>query len=172
MMYHYHAAEPRSHVQQMSDGRQRYYYEPIYQTESDGQYRNVYNHAETQGIENGHGAMRQGEPYNYNPYPPEYFTQWGGWQQQAQPYPQQVTPYEYFKKPTLAPYWHNFAQPTNVYQPKQPAQLTKGLASYFQDKDGQMDINKMMSTVGQMASTVQQVSPIVKSLGSFLKILK
>ncbi len=96
-----------------------------------------------------------------------------GWQQaqQAQP-PQQVTPYEYFKNPPLAPYWHAYAQPTNIQQPKQQAQLTKGLATYFQDKNGQMDINKMMSTVGQMASTVQQVSPIVKSLGSFLKILR
>ncbi|MFS0562522.1 YppG family protein [Terribacillus sp. 179-K 1B1 HS] len=172
-MYYYNTAEPRSHVQQqqMSDGRQRYYYEPIYQTEPQEQYKEMYDHSWMQANGNDGNTDRQTEHYTYNPYPPEYFTQWGGWQQQGQPQ-QPVTPYEYFKKPPLAPYWHAFAQPPNVYQPKQQAQLTKGLASYFQDKNGQMDINKMMSTVGQMASTVQQVSPIVKSLGSFLKILK
>lgn len=177
-MYYYNTTEPRSHVQQqqMSDGRQRYYYEPVFQTEPTEKYNDrMYDHTWMQANENVGDTNRQTEPepYTYNPYPPGYFSQWGGWQQaqQAQP-PQQVTPYEYFKKPPLAPYWHAYAQPTNIQQPKQQAQLTKGLATYFQDKNGQMDINKMMSTVGQMASTVQQVSPIVKSLGSFLKILR
>jgi hypothetical protein len=170
-MNDYNSAVPRSHIQkqQMSDGRQRYYYEPVYQTNPASQY---YTKEQMQTNDGVGDTNRQTDPYLFNPYPPEQFSQWGE-QQQAPPLQQPATtPYDYFKKPPLAPYWHAYAQPTNVYQPKQQAQLTKGLASYFQDKNGQMDINKMMSTVGQMATTVQQVSPIVKSLGSFLNILK
>lgn len=58
-------------------------------------------------------------------------------------------------------------------QPGQPVpQGSKGIMTYFQDKDGQLDLDKMFSTFGQMANTVQQVSPVVKGIGSFMKGFK
>nr|CDQ37473.1 hypothetical protein BN993_07024 [Virgibacillus halodenitrificans] len=48
-------------------------------------------------------------------------------------------------------------------------QQGNGLLNYFQDNEGQMDLDKMLSTVGQLANTYHQVSPIVKQFGSFIK---
>lgn len=42
------------------------------------------------------------------------------------------------------------------------------LLSYFHDDKGKFDVNKMVSTFGQITNTVKQVSPLVKSFGSFL----
>jgi hypothetical protein len=50
--------------------------------------------------------------------------------------------------------------------------IPKGLMGYFQDEQGQLDFDKMMSTTGQVMKTVQQVSPIVKGIGSFVKGIK
>lgn len=43
------------------------------------------------------------------------------------------------------------------------------LWTQFQNESGQIDVNKMLSTVGQLANTVQQVTPVVKQLGDFIK---
>ncbi|RWZ52264.1 hypothetical protein EQV77_15155 [Halobacillus fulvus] len=48
----------------------------------------------------------------------------------------------------------------------------KGWMNYFQNEEGQLDFDKMMSTTGQVVKTVQQVSPIVKGIGSFVKGIK
>ncbi|WP_186576312.1 YppG family protein [Aquibacillus kalidii] len=83
---------------------------------------------------------------------------------------QTSTPFQQLAKPQ---------QPVNWYQPSQQGppnqnwkQQPKGIMSYFQDKNGQMDIDKMLGTVGQMANTYHQVSPILKGLGSFVKRFK
>ncbi|WP_026571369.1 MULTISPECIES: YppG family protein [Sediminibacillus] len=47
-----------------------------------------------------------------------------------------------------------------------------GFIHYFQDKNGQMDLDKMLNTVGQMATTFQQVAPLFKGFGSFIKGIK
>ncbi|MEC5424688.1 YppG family protein [Virgibacillus sp. C22-A2] len=46
---------------------------------------------------------------------------------------------------------------------------SNGLMSYFQSQDGQVDFDKMLSTVGQLANTYHQVSPIVKQFGALMK---
>lgn len=64
----------------------------------------------------------------------------------------------YFPNPYLNPFFkHNLMQPP-MYS----------LFSYFQDKNGNFDFNKMVSTFGQITSTVKQVSPLFKSFGSLL----
>lgn len=85
--------------------------------------------------------------------------------------PQQpTTPYEHFAKPKHPAQWY---PPMQGAAPKQGmATPGKGVISYFQDKDGQLDLDKMLNTVGQMANTYHQVSPIFKGLGSFVKGFK
>ncbi|MDL4840144.1 YppG family protein [Aquibacillus rhizosphaerae] len=82
------------------------------------------------------------------------------------------TPYQYFAKPQHPTNWFPAAQPVQGGQSQNWSQTQKGIMTYFQDKDGQVDIDKMLSTVGQMANTYHQVSPIVKGIGSFVKGFK
>ncbi|HLR52133.1 MAG TPA: YppG family protein [Candidatus Avamphibacillus sp.] len=49
--------------------------------------------------------------------------------------------------------------------PKQP----NNLLSQFQNTEGQLDVDKMINTVGQLASTYHQVAPIIKQFGAFIK---
>lgn len=85
-------------------------------------------------------------------------------QQQQQTMP----PYQYFAKPAQPNEWYPEANSfTDSYN-----QQTKGFIHMFQDKDGQIDLDKMLNTVGQMANTYQQVSPIIKGIGSFMKGIK
>ncbi|WP_249872711.1 YppG family protein [Oceanobacillus saliphilus] len=44
-----------------------------------------------------------------------------------------------------------------------------GATSYFYNGNGQIDFDKVLSTVGQLASTYHQVTPIVKQFGSLIK---
>lgn len=40
------------------------------------------------------------------------------------------------------------------------------------DPQGQLDFDKMISSIGQIASTYHQVSPIVKQLSSLMKMIR
>ncbi|MFG6150424.1 YppG family protein [Halobacillus sp. B23F22_1] len=48
----------------------------------------------------------------------------------------------------------------------------KKMMAYFQDEQGQLDLDKMFNTTGQVVQTIQQVSPMVKGIGSFVKGLR
>ncbi|MCP3029748.1 YppG family protein [Halobacillus sp. A1] len=48
----------------------------------------------------------------------------------------------------------------------------KNVMAYFKDEQGQIDIDKMMSTTGQVVQTIQQVSPMVKGISTFVKGLR
>ncbi|WP_017753499.1 YppG family protein [Calidifontibacillus oryziterrae] len=52
------------------------------------------------------------------------------------------------------------------YKPAQPP--LNSFLSYFYDKNGNFDFNKMLTTVGQVSNTVKQVSPLLKQFGSLL----
>ncbi|WP_284141750.1 MULTISPECIES: YppG family protein [unclassified Virgibacillus] len=69
-------------------------------------------------------------------------------------------------------------QPVNWYQSQTQAgdgtatiqqPQSNGIFSYFQDEKGQVDLDKMLTTVGKLANTYQQVSPMVQQFGSFIK---
>ncbi|HLS06964.1 MAG TPA: YppG family protein [Bacillota bacterium] len=57
------------------------------------------------------------------------------------------------------------------YPPARPP-LTTSVLNQFQDGEGQIDFNKMLATVGQLANTVQQVTPVIKQFGSFIGYLR
>ncbi|WP_051348679.1 YppG family protein [Peribacillus kribbensis] len=52
---------------------------------------------------------------------------------------------------------------------KQQSQSFSSILNQFKTQDGSFDINKMMSTAGQMMNTMNQVSSIVKGFGGFFK---
>ncbi|GAA0610610.1 hypothetical protein GCM10009001_29880 [Virgibacillus siamensis] len=79
------------------------------------------------------------------------------------------TPFEYFSKPKQPLNWH----PVN----KSGSQFHKAaegneLFHYFEEKKEDVDLDKLMSTIGQVANTVQQVSPVVKQIGALMKQFK
>lgn len=86
-----------------------------------------------------------------------------------------ATPYEYFAKPSQPPVWPNQSKSgESVYNQPHPSlpvndQSSSNMMSYFQDTNGKVDVNKMLSTVGQLADTVQQVTPVIKQVGSIMK---
>ncbi|GAA5417479.1 hypothetical protein Pryu01_02553 [Paraliobacillus ryukyuensis] len=90
--------------------------------------------------------------------------------QQQMPEQQQFsTPYQYLSKPQHPMEW--FPEQQNATSSGYGNQM-KGFMSYFQDKDGQMDLDKMLNTVGQVANTYQQITPVIKGIGSFMKGFK
>ncbi|WP_067837579.1 YppG family protein [Amphibacillus sediminis] len=91
------------------------------------------------------------------PTPPNYYPPRPG--PNPQPFMQYGSPYH----------------PSHWQPPQQPQAVTgqmpqtKGLMSYFQDKDGQFDLDKVFNTAGQVANTYQQFTPIIKGISSFIK---
>lgn len=98
----------------------------------------------------------------------------------------QQTPFEYYAKPTQPENWpfgtpsqqqqsYYQSQQQDPYfyqqQPQQPS-TTAGILAQFQTAEGQMDVQKMLSTVGQLANTVQQVSPVIKEIGAMIRVFR
>lgn len=80
------------------------------------------------------------------------------------------------------PYMYgNYAPPqAPAYVPEPPytqnfsGDLTDNAAAnrvmqHFMDENGQIDIPKMLKTVGQFADTIQQVSPVIKQLNDLVR---
>lgn len=73
----------------------------------------------------------------------------------------------------------NLGHFTSNYQPQvdpmqegpSPNQLNT-LLTQFQNSEGQLDVDKMINTVGQIANTYHQVAPIVKQFSSFIKTFR
>lgn len=82
------------------------------------------------------------------------------------------TPYEQFAKPKQPAFWPNYI-PTNStsYQADPNANSATNPGTQSQ-KGEQVDFDKMLSTVGQLANTYHQVSPIVKEFGSIIKAFR
>lgn len=58
--------------------------------------------------------------------------------------------------------------PQQAYLPKQPGGFQSVMNS-FKNQEGNLDLNKMIDTAGQMMNAVNQVSSMVKGLGGFFK---
>lgn len=108
--------------------------------------------------------------YNYSPKNQYYDAP----PHQQVPYndlPPYLTPFEQFKKPDQPVNWQSVTQTNpNYYSTNQNSQTN--FMYYFYDENGQIDIDKMLSTVGQVANTVQQVSPVIKQVSSLIKAFK
>ena len=120
--------------------------------------------------------------------PPLYFPSSG--MQQGQAFPpimppappgaQGMNPYPKFKNGTVNPFENPLqplkaqmsqAQGSNPYpiqgiKPKNQSSGIQSMLNQFKTQDGSIDINKMMSTAGQMMNTFSQVSSMVKGVGS------
>jgi len=102
------------------------------------------------------------------------------------PYEQvhQQSPFEYYSKPSQPENWpYVMPQQSNYYQSQQQDPYysqqqtgqpnpTPGILAQFQTSEGQMDVQKMLSTVGQLANTVQQVSPVIKEIGAMIRVFR
>src|SRR5690625_4705272 len=107
-----------------------------------------------------HMFYSQQFPANHLPYYHNYYPSIP--QQQAQPFTYMQQP----SRPPIGPYQPNVNPQQRPPFNGQP--FTANIMQQFQDADGQVDINKMLSTVGQLANTVQQVSPMIKQFGTFV----
>ncbi|MFB4168117.1 YppG family protein [Virgibacillus sp. JSM 102003] len=114
-------------------------------------------------------------PYNYTP--PYNGNPYNFYQNNTQPlhnYKQMYnnyntnfqTPFEMYAKPKQPMNWHPYGQSIGGTFNTPPK---NNLLYYFQDNNGEMDLDKMLSTAGQIANTFQQVSPVVKQVGSIMK---
>jgi hypothetical protein len=59
--------------------------------------------------------------------------------------------------------------PQYAFMPKQPSGL-QSIMNSFKSQEGNLDINKMVDTAGQMMNAVNQVSSLVKGLGGMFKV--
>jgi hypothetical protein len=94
------------------------------------------------------------------------------------PYPiQNNQPYHYSfifgQSPMTGPGFTPFQMPYPNQGPR-PVHAPKGgfqsILNQFKTKDGNYDLNKMMSTAGQMMNTMNQLNGMVKQVGSFFKL--
>jgi|GEM_PF-1315482 len=106
-------------------------------------------------------------PYEQESPPYQAFQQNGHIQG---PHQQQVhqplTPFEYYSKPVQPPIWPNYGQ-HHI-----PGQASPSFLTQYQDENGQMDVEKVLSTVGQFANTVQQISPVIQQVSSLIKTFR
>lgn len=58
--------------------------------------------------------------------------------------------------------------PTNTF-PNQEVDNEAVFSHQFLNEQGQVDVNKMLSTVGHLAQTVQQVSPVIKQVNDIIQ---
>lgn len=120
------------------------------------------------------------EEINYYRYPASAYNQQSPYIHHPSPYaaypqyvpPAQLTPYELFAKPVQPANWMGPAPGNHPNNPNSHGPGPSGIMGQFTDKNGQMDFDKMISVVGQIAGTYHQVSPIVKQLGSLMKLVR
>lgn len=88
------------------------------------------------------------EPFDYQPY------------MMYQPYMHhQVPP---FMNMDQQPYFQEIPQQGQTSS-------TNSVMQQFLDENGNVDIQKMLSTVGQLADTVQQVTPVIRQLNDLIR---
>ncbi|HLS20543.1 MAG TPA: YppG family protein [Bacillota bacterium] len=82
------------------------------------------------------------------------------------PMPQHMLPIHFNQMPNQP-----FNYPPPYQQPPRPP-LSASVLNQFQTDDGQIDINKTLATVGQLANTFQQVTPVIKQFGSIIRYFR
>ncbi|SEN82651.1 YppG-like protein [Amphibacillus marinus] len=100
----------------------------------------------------------------YYPYPQPM-------QNQGYPPQQHFNPQSYQAQPGM-PFQQSWYPPPSQGMGMESAPTSKGVMGYFQNNDGQFDLDKVFNTAGQVANTYQQFTPIVKGISSFIKGVK
>ncbi|MFC2947794.1 YppG family protein [Virgibacillus sediminis] len=106
-----------------------------------------------------------------SPYLPyiQHTTQYTPQFYHTQAYPE--TPYEAFAKPKQPEHWPPVGSVEHP-SPFSGAKPANHLSAHFQNNEGQVDLDKMIATVSQLANTYHQVSPIIKEFGTLLKNIR
>lgn len=107
----------------------------------------------------------QREPSVHWPNSANYYQQ-PSYSSEPQHFPiKQPTPYELYAKP---------AQPMDWFQSGKQAQNSTDNPNpgSFTDNNGQIEFDKLLSSINQVAGTYHQVSPIVKQLSSLVKMFR
>ena len=102
------------------------------------------------------------EPYYMHPYELE----------QIDSYRQNYSPEPYMYMPYY-PYPNPYIMPNNSpIQQQGDGATTNPVLQQFMDEHGQVDVSKMLKTIGQLADTVQQVTPVVKQINDIIKAFR
>lgn len=88
-------------------------------------------------------------------------------QNPLQPKKNQAGGLNYTSMSNSIPYMHPYPKQNTVNRP--PSGMGSIMNS-FKTQDGNLDLNKMLDTAGQMMSAVNQVSGLVKGLGGIFKV--
>lgn len=103
----------------------------------------------------GHGFMQNGSS-NHQTYPAEWILE------------NPLQPKKYYGGgANTTPYLHPYPKNGMINRP--PSGINSIMNS-FKTQDGQLDLNKMIDTAGQMMNAVSQVSGLVKGLGGIFKV--
>jgi len=74
------------------------------------------------------------------------------------------TPYDYFRKPE---------QPEHLFgsmnSNPSPTPSSPGIMNYFQNDNGEFDLDKVFAVTGQMSNLMQRTAPLIMRLVSFVK---
>lgn len=68
-------------------------------------------------------------------------------------------------------YEPSYYEPT-ISKPIETTQTDTQFIQQFLNKEGQLDIGKVLQTINQLADTVQQVAPVIKQMNDLLKTWK
>jgi hypothetical protein len=100
--------------------------------------------------------------------PPPYYQNLHGQPSHTPNYPPaHLTPYELYAKPPQPMdllNGHNSPNPM-AGSPEEPS---SGIFGNFTDENGQLNFDKMMGSISQIAGTYHQVTPIIKEIGSLI----
>lgn len=100
--------------------------------------------------------------------------------QYGQTYPYHVNQYNYQSYPHIYPNYYDEQIPIqnqnisednalNATQVMNNVNNDVAFSHQFLNEHGQVDVNKMLTTVGQLAQTVQQVSPVIKQVNDIIQ---
>ncbi|MFD2639763.1 YppG family protein [Piscibacillus salipiscarius] len=113
--------------------------------------------------------MRQNQSNTFNNpnFPNDYY------------YPPYYYPNQHIQNPYQQPFT-NQSQPLyyevpNQYEEQFGANLQNTISpfvEYFQDDQGEVDIDKVIATTNQFMKTASQIAPMVKTLNDFVKGMK
>ncbi|MET3683946.1 hypothetical protein ABID56_002062 [Alkalibacillus flavidus] len=83
-----------------------------------------------------------------------------------------VSPVVYYYDPTIAPEMTPYANDYTPWMIDDVPGVTNQSAilwQYFQNENGELDMDKVFKTLGQVMQLSQQITPIVKSLSTIVR---
>lgn len=100
--------------------------------------------------------------------------------QYSQSYPYYINQHNHQSYPHIYPYYYDEQMPIQNQNVSEDNAINAtevintnnndvAFSHQFLNEHGQVDVNKMLTTVGQLAQTVQQVSPVIKQVNDIIQ---